>query len=325
MIRKVPVDFAIGYGALEAALAGLVGADGEAVRIRFRKLRLRPFPDIQTGIGQRVRYDLPRAIAIAAVFELNALLLPQGQAVALVQRAWPEVCRAAIAAAVELDLARHPAGMPDSAGPNLALMPDAFARGASADVVAAVAGSVWPSASHAPAIQIDMRRIVGALSAAASGSEDALAMSAAELEQSFGWSRPILKSGEVSRVVRGVSFLAEGPWFERAEALLTAPDGSFEPSRRPDAAIRMQALLDYLLAPAPVDAWKGEIGECKSEPRLKHLLAAFGRDRGLQVFIPHVLTSSAGPEPADRALDLLGRAAKRAGAGRPGSRNRPAA
>lgn len=42
-------------------------------------------------------YDLSRTLAILAVFEVDALHVPQGQA-AIVEATWPEWCRASIAA-----------------------------------------------------------------------------------------------------------------------------------------------------------------------------------------------------------------------------------
>ncbi len=74
-------------------------------------------------------------------------------------------------------------------------------------------------------------------------------------------------------------FFGTGPYFDRARALLGhEPDAYLHPNVAP----RLQAFLDYLEEPAPIDSWKRYIGSSSEEPRLVHILAAWGADLGLQ-------------------------------------------
>lgn len=297
--------FAIGYGALERTLAGLAATTPEAIRIRFRKLRLRPFPDdIKTGTGVRVRYDLSRALALTSVFELNAMGLPQGQAVLLVERSWPEICRAALMAAADLDMIPLPRAAPETAGPVVALLPDAFATDAADDVVAARAcGAEDPTV---PTIRIDAARMVAALLGDDEVRNDAAA-SLGSMERSFGWGPPEepIASGPASRS-KVTNFLRDGPYLERARAFLAAHDEEFDGGNGSLSAIRLRWLADYLISPAPVDAWKSAIGSAPDELRLGELIPIFGQSRGLDCGQPaSAVNKFAHEEVRQLALGLL--------------------
>ncbi|NYD89211.1 hypothetical protein [Sphingomonas melonis] len=293
------------YGVLERTIARLNATDTEAIRTRFRKLRLRPFPrDIRTGTGVRVRYDLARSIALATVFELNSLWLPQGSAVAVVERAWPEICRAAVCAASELGLLRRPRAAPSSAGSIVTFMPDGFASGAVAEVVAArVGGSTEPAGFG---LRLDMARQVSALVSAADSSDPETAF--VDLEARFGWTHP---RDLAAPDQPGGDFLHDGPYFERAEALLGMAHGSgaavvVEPPAR------VQALVDYLADPAPVDAWKAMLGTRADQPRLGHLLMAFARMRGFEAPAYDLVEAAVGPDELGAlAADIIRKACSR--------------
>ena len=297
----------LSYGALESLLATLHECTTDQIRIRFRKLRMRPFPDeIRSGTGRRIVYDLPRTLAIASVFELNRMLVPQGQAVAIVEQTWPEWCRAAIAAAIEVDLLERPRAMPADAGRVLRLQPDAFAAGEPVWASTTLSQETHPAG---PCMSIDLSRIVRAIASPERDvrSQDDLIVAFTSLEETFGWTRPKIPSrAEVAKMTRGRDFLDRGPYLDRAEALLVAPDTSFEP-QHPAACRRLQAIFDYLEDPVPIDAWKAEIGTEPTAPRLKHLLHAYSVDRGLvpRKSLPATLLNSALIDTRERAIALV--------------------
>ncbi|MGP7795641.1 hypothetical protein [Sphingomonas sp. CLY1604] len=290
---------ALTYGELERTIADLNGTDPEAIRVRFRKLRLRPFPsDIRTGTGVRVRYDLARTIALATVFELNSLWLPQGSAVSIVERAWPEICRAAVCAASDLGVANRPPAAPSTAGAVVTFMPDGFASGAVAEVVAAWAGS--SSTPSASGIRVDMTRPVSAVLATADAGDPVAAF--ADLEARFGWTRPHDVAPPGGKLG---DFLEDGPYLERADALLGAA-GALEAATDGPSRVRIQALVDYLAEPAPIDAWKASIGRHADEPRLGHLLMSFARLHGLDAPGYETVEAAVGPEDLGiLAADLI--------------------
>lgn len=297
----------LSYGELESVLAALHECTPEQIRVRFRKLRMRPFPDeIRSGTGRRIVYDLPRTLAIGAVFELNRLLVPQGQAAAIVERTWPEWCRAAIATAIGFEMIERPRAMAADAGQVLTLWPDAFASGE--PVWAAMTNDAEDPAAG-PFISVDLRRIVGALLAphAKDMTRKDLAGAFTSLEASFGWTRPEIPSrGEVAKMTRGRNFLDRGPYLDRVEALLGAPATSFD-ENHPATRRRMQAIFDYLEDPVPIDAWKAEIGTEPSAPRLKHLVHAYAVENGLvpKKRLPDTLLNAALIDTRDHGLALV--------------------
>lgn len=281
-------DFSIRYTDLEGILAALFGTTRQRIRTRFRKLRVRSFPDdISHGTGVRIRYDLNRSLAIAAAFELNALGLPQGTAAAIVEASWPEWCRAFLAAAVELKIMARPAQMPFGAGTTLQIGGGMLAEEGDAILDVRVISSLnVDELAQRPVIAIDLRRIARALldpAARAGGANlGALAWQAGTMERIFGWTVPEIPfRGSVQDMWREPSFLDDGPFLTRAQRLLEGlPE---EDGRQVDSRLRprLQALLDYLEDPSPVDVWKREVGEDEALPRLKHLIADASRKAGL--------------------------------------------
>ena len=302
----------LSYGQLEAMLAVVHETSPDIVRARFRKLRARPFPgDIQTGTGRRVTYDLSRAIAVTAVFELNSLYVPQGAAVEMVERAWPEWCRAFVAAAVDLGLATRPAAMPRFAGPVIRIAPTALTAGDDAAIFAATTrrGPDDADLVTPPTLAVDTRRAVAALALAAestSATPPPLAAAFNELEVAFGWTPPAVpERGEVTDERIGRGFLEEGPYLRRAEAMLDAAAEEFDRDRRPASAARLQLLLEYLEAPSPVDAWKEAIGTTPERPRLGQLLSIHGESMGLEVARSYPATMAAASGDARAAARRL--------------------
>ncbi|MEI5688081.1 MULTISPECIES: hypothetical protein [Sphingomonas] len=295
--------FALPYGTLERTIAEISGTDPESIRIRFRKLRLRPFPrDIRTGTGVRVRYDLARSIALATVFELNSLWVPQGSAVSIVERAWPEICRAAICAASNQGLLRLPPAAPSSVGPVVTFMPDGFASAATADIVAARVGSRQDAAGSG--LRLDMSHQISALVSAVDTGDPGVAF--ADLEARFGWTRS--HDAAVPDHPAG-DFLDDGPYFDRAEALLSlAPDVDVAADAVPSE--RMQALVDYLADPSPVDVWKANLGTSADKPRLGHLLMAFARLRGFDAATYDFVEAAVGPDELGVAAAAIVRRAR---------------
>lgn len=306
-----PFSFSMPYGELEKMLSRLLEATPEAVRSRFRKLRSRAFPDgLQTGsTGVRVRYDLPHLLAVTAVFELNNAYIAQGHAAAIVQGTWPEWCRALIAAAWELDIIQAPEDIPAGAGPIVVIACAAVAAGEDLLVDSAAVSGVDNSAlALSPSLAIDVRRfaraIIGWAQEAGGNRFDALVEDLATFERAFGWARPIVNNGDFEAMPRGDSFLNEGPFFERALALLQAPRDHFEQQAHPAARMRLQWLFAYLESPAPVDAYKNELGHAADQPRLKHYLHFYARSMSLAsgVRYPEIFNE---PEPKVRALELV--------------------
>lgn len=299
----------LSYTALEKLIIDLHAAQPQAVRARFRKLRLRPFPDdIRSGQGNRVGYDLSRTLAILAVFEVNALHVPQGQAAAIVEATWPEWCRASIAAACELGLMTRPRDMPAWSAPTVTILPDAFADAPTAVAAHASGPDARLGEGGAPAITVDMARLMSELHAAAPSSDaEALTRAFEDLERSHGWTRKTFPSrSELAQVARGRGFLEEGPYQERAGTLLDAAldgDGHVLPQHRG----RLQAIADYLDEPAPVDAWKAVVGTDGGSARLGHLLQAWGVQIGLtpRKRFPETVLATAGANPDLQARALL--------------------
>ena len=275
--------FSLSYGPLEAAIAVLCDAPVKAVRMRFRKFRLRDFPDhIQIGSGSRVSYDLPRALAMCAAFSISNGVVSLTAAEDLVAETWPEWCRALLAAAVEGGLLSRPEFMPREAGPIVTLIPAGF--GVGEDTSAMATSSVVETPALPPVLcllSIDVRAILDTiLSAPATGEiGDALR----HLEQTFGWSRPLVPMrGKIEDMPSHRGFLDDGPYFSRASALLDLSEGP--PAKEGTVRLwRLKLLIDYLQRPAPVDGWKACIGDEDNLQRLGHLLAVSAREAGAKL------------------------------------------
>ncbi|WP_093007160.1 hypothetical protein [Sphingomonas palmae] len=291
-------------------LADLHETSPENIRSRFRKLRLKPFPDeIRSGTGKRVAYDLPRVLALSAVFELNRLYIPQAHAIEMVENCWPEWCRAFIAAAGSYGLL--PPGMetPHDSSPVLTVLADAF-RGPSGgpELLSVPVPRDRDEARPAlPAVHVETRRIVAALAGMVASSRQ-LSEAFIDLERAFGWTPPATPHrASVAQMSRGRGFLDEGPYFDRAEAMLNAPPKSFDRAKLPIAHARLQALMAYLERPAPIDQWKAELGDDEGRPRLRHLLSFWADAKGLEVTerYPHTAETLAGRDVREAALHYI--------------------
>lgn len=320
MISDMPVFPGLAYGATEGMLASLHETDAESIRSRFRKLRLRPFPDdIRSGTGIRVVYDLPRILALAAVFDLNRLYVPQGHAVEIVQSTWPEWCRAYLAAAVDIGTLPSLAEMPDHASSVIHLQPDAYGGtcfSSNEPFAGAEARTRREDGADgaAPMISIDTSRAVGRLTRATDlPAQAGLRAAFLGLDLSFGWTASDTphRAG-VEEMAYGRGFLDEGPYFDRADALLGATELDFDQAQRPLSFRRLEALLSYLERPAPLDRWKAEIGSEEDRPRLKHLLVFFAESMGLRVMDSYPSTMKALGVAGARALAMGYIAAARA-------------
>ncbi len=307
------------YGELEQLLVELTGGDKRSVLGRFRNLRQLPFPDaIKIGTGNHVEYDLPRVLAFCAVYEINALLIPQSHAVALVRDSWPELVRGFIAGAVDLGIAERPREMPDDISALVSILPDGFApEDQAANTAASLALTTAPDGTVAE-LRVDcaalMTLVARRLKRAAGSSDSVLAFR--DLDQSFGWSLgSVPHRASVADMFSGTSFLDRGPYLERAAAFLriaaTLPTTDDKRPARGRSVRAAQNLLDYLARPVPIDEWKGEIGTEDGRPRLKHFLAAVGMAAGLTPPIPwpETILATAGGSPSMAATEFIERAA----------------
>lgn len=298
------------YGATERLLAELHETTPESIRSRFRKLRLKPFPDeIRSGTGKRVAYDLPRILALSAVFDLNRLYVPQGRAVELVETCWPEWCRAFLAAAAASSLLTGKINFPIGASPSIRMLPDAYDDGGSGPELMGIGPFPVPGdvAAMPPFIEVDTTRTVGMLATTVSA-KGALAAAFADLERAFGWTAPATPHrASVAEMSRGRGFLDEGPYFARARILLGDPSRFPDPVRMPLAFARMQALIDYIEDPAPIDRWKSDIGDDEDRPRLGHLLSFWAESKGLKVrrSYPEIAQALAGRDVREAALSYI--------------------
>lgn len=274
--------FSSSYGELEAALAAMCAIEPAAVRARFRLLRLHVFPDaIREGAGSRVRYDLPRMLACAAVFALVDGRLPQRSAMELVRATWPEWCRAFLVAAVQDGLISPPEAMPNELLPVLRIMPDGWPNGATSLVVAVVGDVSMPTGLPVACRLVDCRAMQVALRGLA-GDLSAFIGAAASLATRFGWAAASLPfRGDVRMMPPAGGFLDDGPYFARALALLDACD---RPHLSATLRWRLAQLMAYLERPAPIDAWKREIGRDGDRPRLHHLLTFRAAEMGILSF-----------------------------------------
>lgn len=278
--------------------------------MRFSKFRLRDFPDqIQIGSGSRVRYDLPRALAMCAAFSISNGVVSLTVAEELVVATWPEWCRALIAAAVERELLPRPKFMPLDARPVVTLVPAGF--GADPDAVPMATSNAVQTPAFPPALcllVIDVRAILDAIVKAPATGEVGEALR--HLEQTFGWWRPVVPMrGKIEDMPSRRGFLDDGPYFSRANALLDLSEG---PVTKPGTVRRwrLKLLIDYLQRPAPVDAWKASIGDGDNQQRLGHLLAVCAREAGVELLLdenPHHIDKLVGAEARAAARVMIAR------------------
>ena len=295
--------FALKYGTLEALLGALLGGQDSAIVTRFRKLRPKFASDgLLSTTGSNLSYDLTRILAICATYEINALSIPQGHAVDIVVASWPEIAKACLTGLKN-------AGDPDPAGTDgrstiVRFYIDALNESPADGSWASIQPDAVPGSPH---VALDCGPIVDAVIAIAerSGQSARLQHAFAELEETFGWE--ILEEGDPARLPRRKEsdFFGTGPYFERARMLLAVEPGQELHRRR---AIRLQAVLDYLERPAPIDSWKRFIGTEPGKPRLVHMLAAWGVELGLSsLTIGKVATIQTASLDREAAFDLIRR------------------
>lgn len=297
--------FTLKYGAVEALLVELTGGTGNAIVTRFRKLRPKFAADgLLSETGNNVSYDLTRILAICATYELNSLAIPQGSAVGIVVANWPEVARACLTA-------WHAASNQGLAGNEkrssvVRIHIDALNESPEDGSWASLEPDAVPDSPH---VALDCRPVVDAVIAAAerSGQSARLAQAFVEVESTFGWEA--LDEGDPERLPRRKEsdFFGTGPYFDRARILLAVEPGKQLHRRR---AAHLQAVLDYLEMPAPIDSWKRFIGTDPGRPRLVHMLAAWGVSLELKsTTIGQVETLHTVSFDRAAALDLISRGA----------------
>ncbi|TPG40592.1 hypothetical protein EAH79_11910 [Sphingomonas koreensis] len=295
--------FALKYGAVEGLLVELTGGRGNSIVTRFRKLRPKFAADgLLSETGGNVSYDLTRILAICATYELNALSIPQGSTVEIVVANWPEIARGCLTAWHEAQC-RGPVGEKKRTSV-VRIYIDALNGSSEDGSWASILPDAMPGVPH---LALDCRPMVDSVTAAAerSGQSDRLAQAFVELESTFGWD--CLYEGDPERLPRrkNSDFFGTGPYFERARVLLAVEPGEELHRRR---AARLQAVLDYLEMPAPIDSWKRFVGTEPGRPRLVHMLAAWGVGLKLKsVMIGDVATIQTASLDRAAALDLIRR------------------
>ena len=268
--------FVIGYGLLEDLLQDIVGGRNGVIVSRFRKLRPKLAADgLLTETGNHVAYDLKRILAISAIFQLNALAIPQAHAVDIVVRNWAEIAQTFLQAQA---LATRQSSESLQSEGILHIYIDALTDSPEVTSWALLQPDDKTGMSH---LAIDCHRVVALLAQLCerqpAGSQR-LSAAFDELHQDFGPATG--QESHYAVVPKPIerSLFSDGPYFARARSLLSA-----EPSadRHPLTTSRLQTYLDYLENPAPVDRWKAHLGTKAEEPRLGHFLSAWGVEIGL--------------------------------------------
>ena len=291
-------EFALKFGDMRKLLTRLEMGSEASIASRFRKLRPKfALDNLLSKRGNWLDYDLARVLSICAIYSVNSVSVPQGDAVPIIIRNWPEIARASLAANQAIIDGSEP-----SDEELVRIYVDAFPLD---DAM----GSTWAMAAKAPLIGLphivlDCRAIVAALVEMRPG-DDSLQAAFGMIERTFGWEK--LRADEEPRLPSRLEsgFFGTGPYFVRARALISVTDAGFVRRRE---RLRLQSYLDYLEAPPPIDAWKMFIGTDEGKPRLHHMLSGWGIELGLKsnLLASHTLRSAAFPIN-DRALDLIER------------------
>jgi hypothetical protein len=278
-IELSAAGFGLRYGELEDLTVLILGGHREKVITRFRKLRPKFAPDmLLSSPGVRVNYDLPRVLSIAAVFLVNSTGVPLAKAVDLVIANFPELARGCL-------LTWKAADTGDDADRSRFLInihvdgfDDEWEKGAYSVSWA----SNGPIQSEAGAhIVVDCLHVVHNLVVhqEATGRRGSLAEGFDDLSRTYGWVNRLQGEAPVLPRRLGSSFFSTGPYFARARAILAhSPDQPISKARR----ALLQSHLNYIEWPPPIDAWKGILGTEHGAPQLRHLLAVWGLELGLQ-------------------------------------------
>jgi hypothetical protein len=291
------------YGELEDLLVSVVGGHREKVISRFRKLRPKFAADmLLSRPGTRVTYDLSRILSICAVYLVNSITIPQGQAVDVVIANFPEIARGSL---------RAWEGIQSGDGGNriqavVHICVDAFDSAWEREPSGATWATLGPLTLDGGAkIALDCFHIVSHLVEHQEKHDgcERLTDGFTELARSYGWSDGLEGEAEVIPTRRGSTFFSTGPYFGRARAILAqSPQQKLSSQRR----AMLQSHLNYVERPPPIDAWKKHLGTEERSPRLCHLVAVWGAELSLQSSIagPEVLKAASYPSNI-RALALI--------------------
>jgi hypothetical protein len=292
--QRAAETFGLKYGELEDLIVATVGGHRETVITRFRKLRPKFAPDmLLSRPGVRVSYDLPRAIAIVAVYLVNSITVPQAQAVGLVIANFPEIARGCLVAWEAIQAGERS----DDSKSTVFIRIDAFDDAWEANPAGATWASVGPDdVSLGAQIVLNCHFVVAHLTDAqeARGNPQSLRWAFEELDRAYGWNDRPQGDEPVTPTRLGSAFFSTGPYFARARVLLSAKaDEPIGPLRR----AMLQAHQNYVEAPPPIDAWKKYLGTDENELRLYQLLAVWGAGLGLQssMAVPEVWKARAFP------------------------------
>ena len=269
-------SFSLQYGALEQLLLNLQFGSQTSIASRFRKLRPKfALDNLLSKPGTRVSYDLSRVLSICAVYSLNSLSIGQADAVDMVISNWPEIARGFLSARRDLAASRQKNATPSE--PIVRIYTDAFPL--DGREAASWANSNDPSASMLPHLVLDCRPITAALyefKIDKCAEITALDTAFCELDREFGWASLGESDVRVKSERVNIGLFGTGPYFQRARFLLAASGPQSVRNQE-----LLQAYLDYLEAPPPIDSWKRFIGRSETELRLYQLLACHGLDLGL--------------------------------------------
>lgn len=129
-----------------------------------------------------------------------------------------------------------------------------------------------------------------------------------DLNRTFGWLHgPIPQRATVLSMTSGASFLDEGPYFDRVRAMFSLITHEGSERHRVWAVAQAERLLNYIENPAPIDAWKADIGTEATRPRLRHIITAWALRNGLetQVNYPETMMAAVDGEAAPQALTMI--------------------
>ena len=225
----------------------------------------------QVGTGT-LPTDLPGALATAAVLHLCEAGLARPRAAALVANHWPEWARAILAGAEACGLLPTRRRTSGPASSTVVVYPRGGLLAGHEAGKADDAGHVLPHGSGGRphkvggggvGLVVDCATLLPPLALREPGGTPVATTTAAleRLDLTFGRDErgrglPLGSSQDEP----GPGFLHRGPYLERAEELLRAPQERFEPDRHPGPAAWLAHLLDYAVEPPPLDHRKAHAG-----------------------------------------------------------------
>lgn len=236
--------------ALIAVMHGLGERDRIALRSRLHHFRRLNFPDgVAIGSGRHFAYGASDVVGLAVAFELVDAHLPPVAAADLVRSGWPEIARAATDG-------RDPAGPPSyvtfhmhALRPIGTLPAGGRSRQKTHVELEVLAGSRCPGATISLDVASTTRMALRQIAKLDRRSSEIMELEMATLANRFGYGPALPRNDAVGDRLGG-----DGPLWERAADLLTEA-----PAADPRDARRLRWSLDYILKPAPVDAWKTRV------------------------------------------------------------------